>query len=273
MVKGLTRHKLYVFVGLAGVHEKESKKVRSIGHVFLYLIVLAALALLVEWQLELTNKLNATEIFIFNWAIWLVFVTEFSVLLYLVKDKKRFLSQNWLLPVIIVLGLPFILNYSTAVIFLRTLRPIFAIILMFPTLGMLGKFFADGRLLTTLFAAFIIVFFVGFLVAGVDPNIKTAWDGVWWALATVSTVGYGDVVPSSFLGRLIGAGLVILGLGIFVVITANFLAIILRKEVRGVKHEEFEVAEILREVTEIRETQKEIQQSLKFLNDRLDRQD
>ena len=271
MVKGFTRHKLYVFVGLAGVHENESKKVRSIGHVFLYLIVLAALALLVEWQLELTGKLDATMILVFNWVIWSVFVAEFSVLFYLVKDKKRFARENWLLPVIIFLGLPFILNYSAAAILLRTLRPFFAIVLMLPALGMLGKFFADGRLLTTLFAALVIVFFVGFLVAGVDPNIKTAWDGVWWALATVSTVGYGDVVPSSFLGRLIGAGLVILGLGIFVVITANFLAIILRKEVSGVKHEEVEVAEILREVTEIRQTQKEIQQSLKSLNDRLDR--
>jgi len=270
MGKLLTRHNLYIFIGLGGVNKKESRSVRSIGYIFLYVIVFAAMGLLVEWQLQAEGKIDEDALLIFNWVIWLVFVSEFIVLLSLVKGRWRFVRENWLLPIIILLGIPFLLNYSAVMVVLRSLRPFLAVLLMLPALGMIGKFFADGRLLTTLFAALIIVVFIGLLVAGVDPNIENAWDGIWWALATVSTVGYGDVVPTSLLGRLIGGALVVLGLGVFVVITANFLAIVLRKEVTGMKREEIEVAEILREVSEIKESQKEVHKFMKHLNSRLD---
>jgi len=114
------------------------------------------------------------------------------------------------------------------------------------------------------------LFFFGVLVAGIDSNIKTTWDGIWWALATVSTVGYGDVVPVSFLGRLVGGALVVLGLGIFVVITANFLAIILREEVKGVKRGEREVEMILKEMHALHDSQKQILLQIAALQNRLD---
>jgi voltage-gated potassium channel len=67
--------------------------------------------------------------------------------------------------------------------------------------------------------------------------VHNIWDGIWWAIATVSTVGYGDVVPESFLGRLLGTGLIILGLGIFVTITANYLALLLQRERQSAKEQ------------------------------------
>lgn len=154
---------------------------------------------------------------------------------------------------------------------IRSFRPLLAVVLMVPALGLLFRFFVDGRLATTLLAALIIVVFFGVLVAGVDPNIRNWWDGIWWALATVSTVGYGDIVPVSFLGRMIGGILVILGLGVFVVITANFLALILREEVKGVRREQYEVESILKEMRVLRDTQRQILQQLTALKDRLDR--
>src|SRR5215475_2860877 len=44
------------------------------------------------------------------------------------------------------------------------------------------------------------------------PNYRT---GLWWAVTTITTVGYGDVVPSSAAGQAIGACLMILGIASF----------------------------------------------------------
>ncbi len=48
-----------------------------------------------------------------------------------------------------------------------------------------------------------------------DANIRTAEDAVWWAMVTVTTVGYGDKFPLSSEGRMIGALLMTAGVGIF----------------------------------------------------------
>jgi hypothetical protein len=47
------------------------------------------------------------------------------------------------------------------------------------------------------------------------------WEGMWWATQTVTTVGYGDVVPQSTAGRIVGAVLMIGGLSLFAVVTGT----------------------------------------------------
>jgi len=49
------------------------------------------------------------------------------------------------------------------------------------------------------------------------PNIG---DGLWWAIQTVTTVGYGDLVPASTVGRLLAALVMVVGIGFLTVITA-----------------------------------------------------
>jgi len=49
------------------------------------------------------------------------------------------------------------------------------------------------------------------------PNIG---DGLWWAIQTVTTVGYGDLVPASTTGRLVAALVMVVGIGFLTVITA-----------------------------------------------------
>ena len=64
----------------------------------------------------------------------------------------------------------------------------------------------------------IVVF--GILEHLVDPeSFDDVWDGMWWATQTVTTVGYGDVVPDEGGGRLIAAVLMIGGLSLFAVVT------------------------------------------------------
>jgi voltage-gated potassium channel len=56
-----------------------------------------------------------------------------------------------------------------------------------------------------------------------DANIHTASDAIWWSLVTVATVGYGDKYPVTNSGRIVGVGLMIVGVSLFGVFT-SFLA-------------------------------------------------
>jgi voltage-gated potassium channel len=53
-----------------------------------------------------------------------------------------------------------------------------------------------------------------------SKNYPDIGEGLWWAIQTVTTVGYGDVVPTSTVGRLVAALVMVVGIGFLTVITA-----------------------------------------------------
>ena len=78
----------------------------------------------------------------------------------------------------------------------------------------------DAAVLITLSWLVAIVLF-GILERIADPqSFPTAWLGMWWALETVTTVGYGDVVPATQAGKIIGSFLLLGGLAFLTVIIA-----------------------------------------------------
>jgi voltage-gated potassium channel len=56
-----------------------------------------------------------------------------------------------------------------------------------------------------------------------DANILTAQDAIWYTVVTMSTVGYGDRFPVTSVGRLFGAAVIVVGVGVFGTLT-GFLA-------------------------------------------------
>jgi hypothetical protein len=77
-------------------------------------------------------------------------------------------------------------------------------------------------------AAYLIgsVWVIGVVVFGVlerivDPKtFPTVWLGMWWAIETVTTVGYGDVVPQQTVGKVLAGFLMLGGLSFIAVVTA-----------------------------------------------------
>jgi voltage-gated potassium channel Kch len=126
---------------------------------------------------------------------------------------------------------------------------------------------AAGRLVTTLRrrpltarrAAVIIasytalVTFAGGLVAWLTDrkDFNSLGEGVWWALQTVTTVGYGDVVPSSGTGRVIGAFVMVSGIAFLTVITAAVTAALIEAARRRQPPppDREQLSELMREVT------------------------
>ena len=71
----------------------------------------------------------------------------------------------------------------------------------------------------------------GWLMFLIDPNVKSPLDGVWYAWVTMTHVGYGDVVPVSFFGRLVSAVLILCGIALFALFTASVSLALLGREI------------------------------------------
>lgn len=97
-------------------------------------------------------------------------------------------------------------------------------------------------------------------------NIDTFWDAVWWAMETITTVGYGDHHPTTALGRIVAGGLMIAGIAMVGVITATVVTWFFA-ELEWVKN--------VREIEEVEErtevTLEEVLAELRRVNERLDR--
>ena len=70
-------------------------------------------------------------------------------------------------------------------------------------------------------ATTVVVVGAGILISVIDSEeYPDVWVGMWWALQTVTTVGYGDVAPSHVAGRLVGAFVMLEGIAFIAIVTA-----------------------------------------------------
>jgi voltage-gated potassium channel len=71
-------------------------------------------------------------------------------------------------------------------------------------------------------ASTVMTVVAGLLVTVLDSEtFPSIGSGLWWAVQTVTTVGYGDDIPMSLAGRLVAAFVMLLGIGFLTVITAS----------------------------------------------------
>ncbi len=159
-----------------------------------------------------------------NWIVWLFFVVETTLLTSLVRDKRNYLINNWLNVVIILCGIPILWASSPLVASLRSLRLLLFLSLLLQLSSTVRQVLANNRLGSILMLSVLFIVVAGILIAGIDPNIQSPLDGIWWAWVTATTVGYGDVVPTSDEGRMLGGILILLGVGLMSLITANISA-------------------------------------------------
>ena len=152
-----------------------------------------------------------------NWAIWLAFVAELVIMLSVVPDRGRWLRDHPLDVAIVIFTPPFLpASLQAARVFrlLRLLRLLKAGVLarrVFSTEGV-----RDAAVLTL-----IAVLGSGAAFAAIEEDQDLhPWDGVWWAVQTVTTVGYGDTPVTTDAGRILAICLMAIGIGFVAVLTA-----------------------------------------------------
>lgn len=83
-----------------------------------------------------------------------------------------------------------------------------------------------------------------------EPQINSLQDGLWLAFTTAATVGYGDTVPQTHVGRAFAVVVVLLGLAVLSLVTASLAALFVERDVEA-DERQIEV-DLLREIRALR---------------------
>jgi voltage-gated potassium channel len=200
---------------------------RSSGYQLLMLI-LSVLSVTVV-AAEFSGRLRPTTAQILKFTdlgFCVMFLFDFGLQLYRAPDRKKyFFTWGWidLLSSIPTFDLTRFGRVARVFRIFRIVRGIRAARLIHGV----WEHRAENALLAATIAAIILVTGASILVllfeTNPDSNIKTAEDAVWWAMTTITTVGYGDRFPITDGGRIIATFLMAAGVGLFGTFSA-FLA-------------------------------------------------
>jgi voltage-gated potassium channel len=151
---------------------------------------------------------------VLNWVIWLAFVGELIAMLAVVRDRRRYLIHNPVNVAIVVLTPPFLPALFQSLRVARLLR-LAGLLRLAPIFR--HAFTLRGVQYATVFTVLIV--FTG-AVAFADQQPGTSYfDGVYWAITTMTTVGYGDELPTTTEAKILAMALMFVGVAYVAVLT------------------------------------------------------
>ena len=211
------------------------------------ILFLAAYAAPIIWPQLPRGVLDACSVT--AWTTWALFAIDLVVRFVLAPHRSRYLARHWF--DVLVVALPF----------LRPLR----LLRLVPLLQVMNRRAIAGlrgRLATYVAGGAALLAFCGALAvleaerSNPEANIISFGDAIWWAMTTMTTVGYGDRYPTTGVGRLAAVALMLGGIAVLGVVTAT-LASWLVEQVKTAEKEQTE--ELRREIAELRSRLTEVE--------------
>ncbi len=205
------------------------------GRLFDVLLIIAILASVAAVFLESIPEVRAsyeTQLRVLEWIFTVVFTIEYGVRLWCVSQSVRYARSFFgvvdlaaILPTYISLVVPGG-QVLGVVRILRVLR-IFRILKLVQYVGEaahLGRALKASRYKITvfLFTVISVIVIVGslmYLIEGPEHGFRSIPSGMYWAVVTLTTVGFGDITPQTPVGQLLASTLMIMGYGIIAVPT------------------------------------------------------
>jgi voltage-gated potassium channel len=211
------------------IHTRTGHRFEVIGT---WIIILSVITV----TLETVNHLDETYAFFFNcveWTFTIVFTLEYLLRIYTAENRWKYITSFFglvdllsILPSYIGLLIP----GKQSLLFIRILR----LLRMFRIFKM-AHFIHEGSVVIAalrasrtkiiVFISFVCVssIFMGSMMYIVEhttnPNIQNIPEGIYWAIVTLTTVGYGDSIPITTLGKVLATMVMIMGYGVIAVPT------------------------------------------------------
>ena len=175
-----------------------------------------------------------------DWFIWAVFALDLGAKTYLATSRLRYLRRHWFDVIIVVLPMLRPLRALRAVKAVRGARA-FRLIPVLRAVAAGTRSYTSLRSLLGMRPVFGVAVVLTLTCAGVmtvverkadGSTIQSFGDALWWAVTTVSTVGYGDAVPTTDAGRGVAYLLILVGVAVFSLVTANLASFFVQREQR-----------------------------------------
>lgn len=193
-------------------------------HEIAWELTMAALAVIfvaVGFALDDASEATAGPLTALDLGLTAIFVAEFASRLIAAPSRREYLRRHW----IDALALVPTARGVRVLRLLRLLRLVRAFAGVYRALLRLERL-AAYRGLLWLFLAWLAVAALSsaalyFAEVGQNPDLRTVEDAAWWGIVTLTTVGYGDIVPVTPEGRMVGVVLMLLGITLWAGVTGT----------------------------------------------------
>ena len=194
-------------------------------NIILALLIILDIIFLIS-SFIIKNNLYLRYILIIDSVVCIILILIFLIKLLDSNNKNNYFKENWLdLLASIPLELIILPNFSPDLQFFNIIIMIrvFRILLLLKESSKYSKKLISATYLDKIIAIFIIVVIgSSYTLYYFDPAINSLYDGLWYVFQTITTVGYGDLIPQSPIGKFIGLILLIIGVLTFSLLTASF---------------------------------------------------
>ena len=224
----------------------------------LILSVYVLIALLTQLIFRLPPAVN-TLLDRIDVFVCFVFLIDFSIAFRRAPSKREFMKWGWIdllssIPVWDALRWGRLIKLARIIRLLRAFRSarnLFRFLFRNPTRAATGTAALSAAVLLILSSIAILMF-----EDAPSSTITTPMDAIWWAVSTITTVGYGDKVPVTMEGKAVAIVLMLGGVGIFSLISGLLARLLIEPELR---HEENELEKLTKEVRSLREAIEQLQ--------------
>ena len=180
---------------------------------------------------------------VMNWLIWLAFLAEAVIMLAVVPSRARWLREHPVEVAIVVLTPPFLVSVVQSVRVLRLLR-----LARFLRLAPLVRhlFSAEGLRYAALLTGLSVL---AGAAAFASVEKVALGNGIYWAVTTVTTVGYGDITPKTTEGKVVAILLMLVGIGFASLLIGAVAQQFIKPSVQEVELDEEDVLSEVREIS------------------------